>query len=127
MFDHSDLEALHDASLRMQGHIRKQTLSPEHEKTLPRFSSWEVAELIFQVNQNTFLSRLAADPSLCPQATLSHSMGLSDVSQEHTAWGIMARDLMRETWRRARSTFDAASAAFKTHALAAWDNLEETP
>ena len=32
-----------------------------------------------------------------PQATLSHSMGLTDVSEEQTVWGIMARDLVRET------------------------------
>ncbi|MEM7730852.1 MAG: chromosome partitioning protein ParA, partial [Pseudomonadota bacterium] len=64
MFDHSDLGGLQDASLRMQGYIRKQTFSPEHEKTLRRFSSWEVAELILGVNQNTFRSRLAAEPGL---------------------------------------------------------------
>jgi len=34
-----------------------------------------------------------------PQATLSHSMGLSDVSEEFTVWGVMARDLIRETNR----------------------------
>lgn len=177
MFDHTDLSQLQAQSLRMQGWIRKQTFSPENEKRLRRFSSWEVAELIFKVNQSTFRGRLAADPSLpdgeveedgrqrwfsleeinemrrrmkinrrpllpvrpagrrairaaianfkggagkstvalhfahaaaldgyrvlCvdfdPQATLSHSMGLSDVSEEHTVWGIMARDLVRET------------------------------
>ena len=149
------------------------------EKTLRRFSSWEVSELIFRVNQSTFRGKLAADPSLPvgevepdgrqrwfsleeinalrrklkinrkslmpprpagkravraaianfkggagkstvalhfahaaaldgyrvlvvdfdPQATLSHSMGLTDVSEEHTVWGIMARDLIRETER----------------------------
>jgi cellulose biosynthesis protein BcsQ len=179
MFDHADLEALRDASLRMQGHIRRQTFSPEHAKVLRRFSSWEVAELILRVNQNTFRGRLAADPTLpsgevepdgrqrwfsldevnelrrrmrvnrrslmperparrravrvavanfkggagksttalhfahaaaldgyrvlCvdfdPQATLSHSMGLTDVTEDHTVWGIMARDLLRETER----------------------------
>ncbi|SFJ85846.1 AAA family ATPase [Jannaschia pohangensis] len=189
MYDHTDLEALRDASLRMQGWIRKQTFSPGHEKTLRRFSSWEVAELIFRVNQNTFRGRLAADPSLpsgevepdgrqrwfsldevnelrrrmrvnrrslmperpanrrairCavanfkggagksttalhlahaaaldgyrvlaidfdPQATLSHSMGLNDVSEDHTVWGIMARDLMRETERMNRAAQGAES------------------
>ncbi len=34
-----------------------------------------------------------------PQATLSHSMGLSDVAEEYTVWGIMARDLIMETER----------------------------
>ncbi len=182
MYDHVDLEALRNSSLRMQGYIRKQTFSPGNEKVLRRFSSWEVAELIFRVNQNTFRGRLIADPSLPsgevepegrqrwfsleevnelrrrmrinrhslmparpanrrairvavanfkggagksttalhlahaaaldgyrvltidfdPQATLSHSMGLSDVTEDHTVWGIMARDLMRETERMNR-------------------------
>ena len=34
-----------------------------------------------------------------PQATLSHSMGLTDVDEEYTVWGIMARDLIHETDR----------------------------
>lgn len=34
-----------------------------------------------------------------PQATLSHAMGLTDVREEMTVWGIIARDLMRETKR----------------------------
>ncbi|MEM8848704.1 MAG: AAA family ATPase [Pseudomonadota bacterium] len=179
MLDYRDLQSLRDSSLKMQGWIRKQTFSPAHEKVLRRFSSWEVSELIFKVNQNTFRGRLAADPSLpsgevepegrqrwfsldevnvlrrkmkinrrslmperptgkrairvavanfkggagksttalhlahaaaldgyrvlCvdfdPQATLSHSMGLSDVSEDHTVWGILARDLIHETER----------------------------
>lgn len=179
MFTHKDLAALQAQSLKMQSWIRRQTFSPEHEKTLRRFSSWEVAELIFKVNQSTFRGRLAADPSLPsgdieedgrqrwytleeinelrrrikvnrrslmpkrpagkralraavanfkggagkstvalhlahaaaldgyrvllvdfdPQATLSHSVGLTDVSEDHTVWGVMARDLVRETDR----------------------------
>ncbi|MEM1301283.1 MAG: AAA family ATPase [Pseudomonadota bacterium] len=179
MFTHEDLARLQAQSLKMQGAIRQQTYSPELEKTLRRFSSWEVAELIFKVNQSTLRGRLAADPSLpqgqveedgrqrwytldeinelrrklkvnrkglmpprpagkralraaianfkggagkstvalhfahaaaldgyrvlCvdfdPQATLSHSMGLSDVDEEYTVWGIMARDLIHETER----------------------------
>ena len=179
MFTHEDLAQLQAQSLKMQGWIRQQTYSPEMEKTLRRFSSWEVAELIFKVNQSTLRGRLAADPSLpqglvegdgrqrwytldeinelrrririnrksmmpkrpagkrairaaianfkggagkstvalhfahaaaldgyrvlCvdfdPQATLSHSMGLSDVAEEYTVWGIMARDLIHETER----------------------------
>lgn len=179
MFTHHDLAKLQAQSLKMQGFIRQQTFSPEHEKTLRRFSSWEVAELIFKVNQSTLRGRLAADPSLPqgtteedgrqhwytleeinelrrrlkinrkslmperpagkrairaaianfkggagkstvalhfahaaaldgyrvlvvdfdPQATLSHSMGLNDVNEEYTVWGVMARDLIRETER----------------------------
>lgn len=179
MFSHEDLQQLQANSLKMQSWIRRQTFSPQMEKTLRRFSSWEVSELIFKVNQSTFRGRLAADPSLPsgeveqdgrqrwfsleeinelrrrmkvnrksllpvrpegkrafraaianfkggagkstvalhfahaaaldgyrvlvvdfdPQATLSHSMGLTDVSEDHTVWGIMARDLIRETNR----------------------------
>ncbi|WP_291730282.1 AAA family ATPase [Leisingera sp. F5] len=179
MFTHEDLSKMQAQSLKMQSWIRQQTFSPEMEKTLRRFSSWEVAELIFRVNQSTLRGRLSADPSLpqghveedgrqrwysleeinelrrrikinrksllpkrpagkralrvaisnfkggagkstvalhfahaaaldgyrvlCvdfdPQATLSHSMGLSDVTEDYTVWGIMARDLVRETER----------------------------
>jgi cellulose biosynthesis protein BcsQ len=179
MYTHEDLSRLQAQSLKMQGAIRAQTYSPEMEKKLRRFSSWEVGELIFKVNQSTLRGRLAADPSLpqglveedgrqrwyaldeinelrrrlkvnrrslmpprpanrrairaaianfkggagkstvalhfahaaaldgyrvlCvdfdPQATLSHSMGLTDVSEEFTVWGVMARDLIRETER----------------------------
>ena len=189
MYTFENLQTLQAQSLKMQNWIRKQTYSPELEKTLRRFSSWEVSELIFQVNQSTFRGRLAADPSLpageveedgrqrwfsleeinelrrrmkinrktllpprpqnkrairaaianfkggagkstvalhfahaaaldgyrvlCvdfdPQATLSHSMGLSDVSEDHTVWGIMARDLIRETDRMNSAASGAAS------------------
>ena len=64
MYSFRDLQALQDSSLKMQGWIRKQTFSPANAKVLRRFSSWEVAELIFKVNQNTFRGRLAAEPGL---------------------------------------------------------------
>jgi len=191
MFDHTDLAQLQAQSLKMQGFIRQQTFSPEMEKTLRRFSSWEMAELIFKTNPSTLRGRLAADPSLpegqveedgrqrwytleeinalrrkikvkgkslmpprpagkrairaaianfkggagkstvalhfahaaaldgyrvlCvdfdPQATLSHSMGLSDVAEEFTVWGIMARDLIRETERMNAAPAGAESGA----------------
>ena len=189
MYSHADLSKLQAQSLKMQGYIRQQTYSPELEKTLRRFSSWEMAELIFQINPSTLRGRLAADPSLPeglveedgrqrwytldeinalrrklrirgkslvphrpsgkravraaianfkggagkstvalhfahaaaldgyrvlaidfdPQATLSHSMGLSDVAEEYTVWGIMARDLIRETERMNAMTGGAES------------------
>lgn len=191
MFDHTHLARLQAQSLKMQGYIRQQTFSPEMEKRLRRFSSWEVAELILKVNASTLRGRLAADPTLpqglvedegrqhwytleeinelrrrlkgkgralmpqrpsgkrairaavanfkggagkstvalhfahaaaldgyrvlCvdfdPQATLSHSMGLSDVAEEFTVWGIMARDLIRETDRMNATTAGAESGA----------------
>ena len=64
MFGHEGLLSLRDYSLRMRGWIRQQTFSPANEKMLRRFSSWEVAELIFKVNQNTFRGRLASEPGL---------------------------------------------------------------
>ena len=191
MFTYADLAKLQAQSLKMQGHIRHQTYSPEMEKTLRRFSSWEVAELIFKTNPSTLRGRLAADPSLPegqveeegrqrwysleeinelrrklkiknrslmpprpagkravraaianfkggagkstvalhfahaaaldgyrvlvvdfdPQATLSHSMGLTDVAEDHTVWGIMARDLIRETERMNAGPVGAESGA----------------
>lgn len=191
MITHSELAALQAQSLKMQGWIRRQTFSPEMEKTLRRFSSWEVSELIFRVNQSTFRGRLVADPSLPageveedgrqrwfsldeintlrrrmkinrrslmpprpkgkralraaianfkggagkstvalhfahaaaldgyrvlvvdfdPQATLSHSMGLTDVGEEHTVWGILARDLIHETDRMNAAPRGAESGA----------------
>lgn len=178
-FTHTDLAAMQAQSLKMQGWIRQQTFSPEMEKTLRRFSSWELAELILKMNQSTLRGKLSADPSLPqglveedgrqrwytleeinelrrrlrikgqnlrpkrpagkrairaaianfkggagkstvalhfahaaaldgyrvlavdfdPQATLSHSMGLNDVAEEYTVWGVMARDLIHETHR----------------------------
>lgn len=189
MFTHTELHNLQAQSLKMQGFIRQQTYSPQHEKTLRRFSSWELGELIFKVNQSTLRGRLAADPSLpqgeveedgrqrwysleeinqlrrrlkvnrqslmpprpsgkrairaaianfkggagkstvalhfahaaaldgyrvlCvdfdPQATLSHSMGISDVDEEYTVWGVMARDLIHETRRMNTATQGAES------------------
>ena len=64
MYTHQDLARLQSQSLKMQGWIRRQTFSPDNEKTLRRFSSWEVSELIFRMNQSTFRGKLAADPNL---------------------------------------------------------------
>lgn len=195
MFTHSDLAQLQSQSLKMQSWIRQQTFSPEMEKTLRRFSSWEVAELILKVNQSTWRGKMASDPTLpqgyveedgrqrwysleeineirrrlkvnrkslmperpagkralrtavanfkggagkstvalhfahaaaldgyrvlCvdfdPQATLSHSMGLSDVAEEYTVWGVMARDLILETERMNNATRGAESGAALPH------------
>jgi len=189
MYTHVDLSRLQAQSLRMQGAIRRQTYSPGMEKTLRRFSAWEVAELIFNVNQSTFRGKLAADKTLPggevledgrqrwfsleevnelrrrlrfhggsllpyrppgqrairaaianfkggagkttvalhfahaaalsgyrvlvvdfdPQATFSHSMGKTDVTEDHTVWGIMARDLIHETERMNAAPVGAAS------------------
>lgn len=189
MFNHDDLAQLQRQSLRMQNWIRQETFSPAATKTLRRFSSWEVAELVFEVNQSTFRGKLASDPTLPmglveedgrqrwfsleeinelrrrvrfnrkslmphrpagkramraaianfkggagkstvalhfahaaalngykvlaidfdPQATLSHAMGLTDVAEEHTVWGVMARDLAHETERMNATSKGAVS------------------
>ena len=64
MLTHSDLRDIQTRSLKMQSWIRQQTFSPESRKTLRRFSSWEVSELILGLNQNTFRGKMAADPNL---------------------------------------------------------------
>jgi len=189
MYTHEDLAKLQAQSLKMQSWIRQQTFSPENSKTLRRFSSWEVSELILGINQSTFRGRLMTEPDLPggevepdgrqrwfsleeinelrrrmkvnrkslmptrpagrrafrvavanfkggagkstvalhlahaaaldgyrvlvvdfdPQATLSHSMGLNDVAEEYTVWGIMARDLIRETDRMNAASTGAES------------------
>ncbi|GGL79053.1 AAA family ATPase [Wenxinia marina] len=188
LYNHTALARLQSASLRLQTHIRRQTFSPDMQKTLRRFSSWEVAELILGLNQSTFRGRLAAQPDLpggevepdgrqrwfsleeinelrrrlkvgrrslmpqrppgralrtaianfkggagkstvalhlahaaaldgyrvlCidfdPQATLSHAMGLTDVAEDYTVWGIIARDLIHETDRMNAGPTGAAS------------------
>jgi len=44
-----------------------------------------------------------------PQATLTHSMGLTNVDEINTVWGIMARDLIRETERMNAAPSGAAT------------------
>jgi len=176
MLTHTDLYDIQSRSLRLQRGIRRETFSPEDEKTLRRFSAWEVADLILGIRPGTFRARISADPTLpvgrvepagrqrwftldeintlrrririrgeslmpprprgrafrtavanfkggagkstlalhfahaaaldgyrvlCidfdPQATLTHAMGLTEVLEEGTVWGIILRDLVRET------------------------------
>ena len=189
MYTYEDLQQLRASSLKMQSWIRQQTFSPRTKRPCAAFPRWEVAELIFKINQSTFRGRLAAEPDLpggevepdgrqrwfsldeinelrrkmkinrktpdaprpAGQARLPgrhrqlqgrrgqvhrrpslrpcrragrlprplpststrrppcrHSMGLTDVAEDHTVWGIMARDLIRETDR-----MNAATAAPK--------------
>jgi cellulose biosynthesis protein BcsQ len=44
-----------------------------------------------------------------PQATLSRAMGLVEVAEERTVWGIMVRDLVRDTEARAAAPAGAES------------------
>jgi chromosome partitioning protein len=181
MIDQDDLFEASARSRRMQKGIREDTFAPETAKSLRRFSSWEVSELILRVHPRTFTNKLRTEPDMPsgeveggksgmrwfnideinqirslwrekgkltrqpvrprnkrairvasanfkggsgksttalhfahaaaldgyrvlvvdfdPQATLSHSMGLVDVEEERTVWGIIARDLAQETER----------------------------
>lgn len=191
MLSHDDLAALQTRSLAQQDWIRSQTYAPGQEKTLRRFSSWEMAELILKVNQSTLRTRMAGDETFPtgkiepdgrqrwfsleeineirrrlstprrqlvperpagkrafraavanfkggagkttvalhlghaaalagyrvlmvdfdPQATLSHAMGLTDATEENTVWGVIARDLARETARLNAGPVGAESGA----------------
>jgi len=51
-----------------------------------------------------------------PQATLTHSMGLHEVNDWQTVWGIMCRDLCREADRIAESYDDPADCPYPTAA-----------
>lgn len=179
MIDHDSLADASGRSRKMQKGIRQATFAPETDKSLRRFSSWEVAELIMRVHPRTFTNKTreeegmpagvfeagktgmrwfslseinqiralwkenrrhtrlpvrpqnkrairiavanfkggAGKSTTClhfahaaaldgyrvlvvdfdPQATISHAMGLVDVPEEKTVWGIIARDLVRET------------------------------
>jgi cellulose biosynthesis protein BcsQ len=180
-FDGNAFVEASNRSRRMQKGIREATFEPESVKTLRRFSSWEVTELILRVNQKTFQEKLRDNPDwpqgrpesdasrmrwfsieeinaireawtkksrtslmpprpagkralraavanfkggagkstvalhfahaaaldgyrvlvvdFDPQATISHAMGVIDLPEEKTVWGIIARDLILETRR----------------------------
>jgi cellulose biosynthesis protein BcsQ len=181
MPDHRSLGGASARSRKFQSIIRQETFAPEETKTLRRFSTWEVTDLILNVNPKTFGKKLRGDAGMPvgetesgsggmkwfsldeisqirgvwrdrgkqklnperpenaralrtavanfkggagkstvalhfahaaaldgykvlvidfdPQATLSHAMGLVDVPEEQTVWGIIAQDLMIETRR----------------------------
>ncbi|WP_333834500.1 hypothetical protein [Rubrimonas sp.] len=63
MFDHRDLAAMRAAQPRMRSHIRRKTFSPTGAKTLRRFLSCKVAEMIVAADQSTFPGKRAADPA----------------------------------------------------------------
>ncbi len=116
MFDHKDLHQLHEQSLKMQSWIRQQTFSPEKEKTLRRFSSWEVAELILKINQSTFRGRLAADPSL-PAGEVEEDgrqrwYSLEEINELRRRMKVNRKSLMPERPADKRA-FRAAIANFK--------------
>lgn len=178
-----DLDTAARRSRNLQKGIRRQTFAPDEKKTLRRFSTWELSELILRVPRSTLKEKLrepgmpaghhekgSADNTsrwftleeinhiralwtdrkgqrplaplrpvgaravravianfkggagksttalhfahaaalegyrvlvvdFDPQATITHALGITDISEEQTVWGIIGRDLMRETLR----------------------------
>ncbi len=66
-----------------------------------------------------FGARLAEHPIEMTRAVEQYGRFLSSIYETDY------RDTTRETWRRARASFDQAYDEFKSHALAAWDTLED--
>lgn len=59
-----------------------------------------------------------------PQATLTHAMGLVEVDEENTVWGVMCRDLYREAARIA-ATYDRPQDCPYPHGAALPDGVVE--
>jgi cellulose biosynthesis protein BcsQ len=191
MRDHRDLLNMSERSLAQQTAVRRATFSPDEEKVLRRFSTWEMSQFMFDMSADTLRKKLHEDltlpqgqveedgrqrwftlaeinelrrrlrfrgrrllperPSgralrvavsnfkggvgktvvaqhfahaaaldgyrvLCidfdPQATLTHSMGLVEVDEGSTVWGIMCRDLCREADRVASEYDDPDECPF---------------
>ena len=67
-----------------------------------------------------FGERLAEHPIELTRAVEQSGRFLSSVYE------IDYRNMTRETWRRARATFDRAYGEFRGHLLTAWDRMEES-
>ena len=95
------------SELRRRLRFRGKSLSPER----PKGRAMRIAVSNFKggVGKTVVAQHLAHAAALdgyrilCvdfdPQATLTHSMGLVEVKEWHTVWGIMCRDLCREADR----------------------------
>ena len=74
---------------------------------------------MYDAFSKVFGDRLAEHPIELTRAVEQSGRFLSSVYE------IDYRDMTRETWRRARTTFDKAYAEFRGNVLAAWDKLED--
>ncbi|MEL7137379.1 MAG: AAA family ATPase, partial [Pseudomonadota bacterium] len=68
-----------------------------------------------------FGDRVAEHPIEMTRAVEQSGRFLSSIYE------IDYRDMTRETWRRARGSFDRAYDEFRGNLIAAWDNLEDRP
>jgi cellulose biosynthesis protein BcsQ len=69
--------------------------------------------------QKVFGDRVTDHPIELTRAVEQSGRFLSSVYE------IDYRSMTRETWRRARASFDQAYEEFKTNVLLAWDNMED--
>ena len=79
----------------------------------------ELHQAMYSAFSKVFGDRLAVHPIEMTRAVEQSSRFLSSVYE------IDYRDMTRETWRRARATFDRGYEEFKASILASWDKLED--
>lgn len=79
----------------------------------------ELHRAMFEAFRKVFGDHVAEHPIEMTRAVEQSGRFLSSVYE------IDYRDMTRETWRRARATFDRAYEEFKGSVLAAWKNLED--
>ena len=74
---------------------------------------------MYEAFRKVFGDRVTGHPIEHTRAVEQSGRFLSSVYE------IDYRDMTRETWRRARTTFDNAYGEFRTNVCDAWDRLEE--
>ncbi|MFN4102241.1 MAG: chromosome partitioning protein ParA, partial [Pararhodobacter sp.] len=72
-----------------------------------------------QAFEKVFGDRMTKNPIELTRAVEQSGRFLASVYE------IDYRQMTRETWRRARMSFDGAYEEFRTHALAAWAEMED--
>jgi chromosome partitioning protein len=80
----------------------------------------ELHRAMYEAFRKVFGEHLAEHPIEMTRAVEQSGRFLSSVYE------IDYRDMTRETWRRARDTFDQAYLEFKDNVLAGWDTLEDS-
>ena len=87
---------------------------------LTRFEpSNELHQAMMGAFRKVFGDRVAASPIEMTRAVEQSGRFLCSVYE------IDYRDMTRETWRRARATFDRAYGEFRDNLIAAWDRMED--
>ena len=118
-------EALEDLSAGFEGHF------PAGKMPLPKafldvrflLTRYEpgndLHRAMYDAFKKVFGERVTAHPIEHTRAVEQSGRFLASIYE------IDYRDMTRETWRRARTTFDKAYEEFRGHVCAAWDRLEE--